>query len=162
MDDVCDVYLDPDISRNPPASSTVRGSNGRYQKFIQKLETTNPLAAEIERAMNGFFGKVNDIVLKAIEDRGEDAEAIREEARGLVKLGLVARFGNPTQSLATNFTKDANAWNTFFSERAKTRLDIAGTPSLVPISNLDVQGSFGTASTEASEEWRAMGQERSE
>src|SRR5579859_3110848 len=39
--------LDPDISRNPPASSSVRGSNGRYQKFIQKLETTDPLAAEI-------------------------------------------------------------------------------------------------------------------
>jgi len=110
--------------------------------------------------MNGFFGKVNDIVLKAIEDCGEDAEAIREEARGLVKLGLVARFGNPTQSLATNFTKDANAWNTFFSQRAKTRLDIAGTPSLIPHSNLDVHGSFGTASTDASEEWRAMGQEQ--
>jgi len=64
MDDVCDVYLDPDISRNPPASSPVRGSNGHYQKFIQKLETTDPLAAEIERAMNGFFRKPSKIVEK--------------------------------------------------------------------------------------------------
>jgi len=39
-------------------------------------------------------------------------------------------------------------------------LDVKGTLSLAPHSNLDVQGSFGTASTEASEEWQAMGQEQ--
>jgi hypothetical protein len=43
-----------------------------------------------------FSRRVNDIVLKAIEDHGEDPEAISEEAGDLVKyvwqLGLVILF----------------------------------------------------------------------